>query len=266
MNVPRGVALALAFALLVGPTAAGCADTIAGSASPSVVPPDAAGSTAAPATPAPPMDVVVAEQGFSTYRPSFSEPVVSYGVVIRNPNPASWYVGFAYLKVTFLDVKGATIGADTVGSVHTVPPGGTAAWAATDLFGRFKGTASIRVDVTRTRWVRDTEVQAAAITAGPAVGRPVAPDGTISIHTRLAVTCDLTSTFPSPVSDMNVTLLFRDAGGTIIGGDVESADVDGVDLVVPPGGPTTVDLLAGSPPLSGVPVVDCVPNYSAPEK
>jgi len=62
--------------------------------------------------------------------------------------------------------------------------------------------------------------------------RDVEPD-TITIHTRFAVTCDLSSTFPAPVSDMNVTLLFHDAGGTIIGGEVEGTDVDGVGLMVP---------------------------------
>jgi hypothetical protein len=202
----------------------------------------------------------VAEKGFTAFTPNFGVPSATYGVLVRNPNAATWVATTVYLDITLREHAGAVVGTDSIESISTFLPGATAALGggmATD------GTdvASMDVVIRRQGWETADAFGPAEITAGPATTRSfVGPEGTES---RLQVTCTLTSTFPDAVTNLTVRVIYRDEQGAIIGGMETGADIDNIDLDIQPAVPTEVALLDLFPPPSGVPIAECHPNFES---
>lgn len=279
----RARALALLLALFVGLTVTACGSvTIAGHATPAAPAPlpASSGTTITPAprptaTPPPrpggpssvtpkltpsssgPSDKLeVAGFGFSTWAQQYRGQLVSFAVMLRNPNAAPKRASSAKVRVTFTDAAGQVVHTKDELFFGDVGPGMTTAMASSGS-NDVKGVATaMQVEVLDSRWIAAGNYTPGEVTNGPPTIRPAGdmPD-------TLLIDCPAASTFLSKVNVSGMTMVYLDAGGAIIGGSSTNVDVESQTLSLPGNGNATFTMRAWTPPPTGVPAAACYANF-----
>jgi hypothetical protein len=176
--------------------------------------------------------IVVVERGFSMIAKKNDFDRLSFGVVLENTNRAA--VAFPAYLIKFLDAKGKQIrGIDEISEWLSPPrvlPGGRYGVGGTIPYVSSQRLADIRVTITETTWIpNNTQGQFSKITAGQ-----VRTERSAGAPTTLTFTID--SAFNKPVPGVDVSVIFRDTAGKIVGGVdhvVSRLSVNATD--VPPG-------------------------------
>lgn len=274
------VALALLLALFLAVTA--CAVTIPGQAGPAapvplpassdttVIPPTTPAPTPAarPVTPStvspklsppsagPSDELEVAGFGFSTWAQQYRGQLVSYAVMLRNPNAAPKRASMAKVRVTFTDAAGQVVRTKDELFIGDVGPSMTAAMGSSGMDDVSGVATAMQVEVLDTRWISASSYTPGEIGNGPASVRPAGDKpGTLLID------CPTTSTFLSKVNVSMMTTVYLDASGAIIGGHTTNVDVESNLMWVPGNGNATFTMRAWTPPPAGVPAVACYAGF-----
>jgi len=230
---------------------------------PDATPPPAPGPTSAPAeeTVAPVlegdrMDPYIVDQGFTAREDPAAGQRISFAAVLRNPNEASWTVAQAVVTATFTDAAGGVV-YSAHSPVHTLLPGTDAAVVASTAAGDTarptgRPTAmSLRVE--GVQWAGASSPQGeVTFTAGSPRPDGAGPDGAAN----LLVDCDAQSSLPGDLRGGSIDVVYRDDGGTIVGGSGFGALADGTAPVIRARATTPLPLRDPSPP-PRVATVDC---------
>ncbi len=160
--------------------------------------------------PGPDTGLAVADKGVTIVEDRF-DPVKregTFAAIIDNPNP-DWLAEGVQVDVTFLDQAGTAVGADSA-FVDVVLPSQRVAVAS--LFFDAPtvpiGDVSVAIDVAR--WRKASAVDGAFTTSNVVT----APAEFSGVKTSFL----LRSSFPDTVSDVEVTAVYRNAFGVIVGG------------------------------------------------
>lgn len=184
-------------------------------------------------------DLVVVEQGFSTWQGEFDDGArLSWAAVIENPNSTdTWLATTADIRVSFFDAGGGVISSAS-DSVALVLPGQRAAVVGSD--SPFSNPdlgliASMEVRLGQPRWEEAEGSLGAFEVSGVQMRTGEFGDAT--------VTGQVASTFESEIEDAYATAVYRDASGAVIGGDYTFIDF------IPSGETTPFEISGfGSPP------------------
>lgn len=231
---------------------------VAACGGPATPPPDAA-PTASPDDVVPPvaesdrMDPYIVDQGFTQW--DDQGPKISFGAVVRNPNPASWAVSKVRLTATFTDAAGAVVGTSQGDPIGTILPGTDSAFVGTTIDRPAGPATGMSVQLDGVEWQNTDKVSAGVVSFADGVARPDAP-GTNG-HTDVLLTCAAQSTFAAEKRDGVVNVIYRDGAGSIIGGDGFAATDNGAALVIPAQATTSLEFREQAPPPQGVPNADC---------
>jgi hypothetical protein len=266
------VALLLASFALAGCTTVSIAGTAAPAAPPAAAAPVAAGGAADPPateiSAADRREIEVVETGFSSFTLPFSSGLTrTVAVVVRNPNPTTWTASGVDLKITLRDASGEVIPFDDNARVEVIPPGATRAYAYTrEGSGAVASAVPAALDVVVTPvkyWLRAEQVAAGDITIGRATGNPLKARGLGPVST-LQVTCDASSTLPLRPKLFSLVVLYRAAGGELVGGARSYSTIDRTEYSLAPNASTRLEAEIMNPPPDPPPTIECFPNYGAP--
>lgn len=254
LGAPRRAVAACGVALVI--VLAGCATTVAGSAEPS----DSMPATTAEPAPRERVEIEILDRGFTSWEaPALDRPLISWAVVVRNPNPDTWLARAADLTITFSDSAGAVVASTDLPVVLTIQPGAKgAAGGGLDSGGGIATSMSVRLD--GTEWVRTDRIPAGSVTMGPATTRPDTSLGADA----LIIDCDARSTYRLTPEEVSVAAVYRDAAGVIIGGTLFRTDIDSALLSFPAQATTPMEFRSFDPPPSGVPAAECYPVLVGP--
>jgi hypothetical protein len=176
--------------------------------------------------------IVVVERGFSMIPKKNDFDRLSFGAVLENTNRAA--VAFPAYLIEFLDAKGKQIrGIDAIAEAESPPrvlPGGRYGIGGIIPYVSYQRLADIRVTITETTWIpHAAQSQFAKVTAAQ-----VRTERSAGAPTTLTFTID--SAFHKPIPGVDVSVIFRDPAGKIVGGVdhvVSRLSVNATD--VPPG-------------------------------
>ena len=186
--------------------------------------------------PGPDAGLQVADQGITVVPDRFDESrrEGTFAVVVRNPHD-DWLAQGVQVTVTFLDGGGAPLGADD-GFVEVVLPGQSVAVASLFFDAPTVPVAGLDVQIEVARW-RET----GTVPGGFTVSEVQTGEAEFS---GVRTTFQIRSDFDEPLTDVNVTAVYRAADGRIIGG--YDTFVERLDPGVAT--PAEIDLLANVDP------------------
>lgn len=175
--------------------------------------------------PGPETGLAVVDQGFTVVEDRFDddERVGTFAAVIHNPHP-EWLAGGVQVDVRFFDAAGAMVSAQS-GFIEAILPDQRAAVAAL-FFDAPAGVTDMTVTSHVARWSETGPVGGSFEIRDPVTEAA----GAGGVRTRLL----LRSTYADELADVEVTAVYRDELGGIIGGSDASVGTlpPGVDAPV----------------------------------
>lgn len=190
-------------------------------------------------------DLVIAEKGFSSYRPSFTDTDrTSYAVIVDNPNEGTWIASDVQLNITFRSADGQIVKSESE-SISAVLPGQRAAIAQDSV--DFGGATAMEVQARVGSW-EETEDDPGDFTVTQATTVPKEFGG-------LRTTAEVASTFENDFTDVFAVAVYRDQGGTILGGAFTFVDF------IPAGGSIGVEVSSFGD-IAGVATTDVILSLS----
>ncbi len=150
--------------------------------------------------------LTVAESGFAIHS-SYGTPQGSWAAIVGNPNSdlAAVYVS---LVATFYDAAGAIIDVDR-GSIVGVAPAGSTAFGTEGLYDPPIDAASMEVRAWASDWIEDPPAGEITVTSSTT---------TANESSGLQVVGEVLSSFAATTENVEVTAIFRDEAGAIVGG------------------------------------------------
>lgn len=174
-------------------------------------------------------DLQIADYGFSSFKAEYGNTdYLSYGVILRNPNPSDWLASRVNVNITFFGASGTVVKSES-DYVSALLPGQAAGLG--DSLIDVSGASRMEVQALVQHWEQLPQAATSSFSVENVSTK-------VREYGGLQTTASVRSTFAKDLKQLRATAVYYDASGKIIGGAFTFVDF------VPSGGSVGIEVLS----------------------